>query len=126
MAIIYCFILWKLSTLGKFRVPLFLYGVIVQLSFLILYAWVNNSFKGDINFSREYANAFGMGIIVFYFLMIVPFFIALGIHIYKGVRKLEITGTSKVVMMIIFTFFCLVFSVTGFYLHLFFYYGFAP
>ncbi|OHX51145.1 hypothetical protein BB776_00745 [Planococcus salinarum] len=98
----------------------------VQLSFLILYAWINNAFKGDINFSREWTDAYAIGIIIFYFLMILPFFIALGIHIYKGVGKLEITRTAKVTMMIIYTLFSLVFSVTGFYLHLFFYYGLAP
>ncbi|TAA69233.1 hypothetical protein [Planococcus salinarum] len=126
MAVIYCFIYWKLSNLGGFRKPLFAYAVVVQLSFLILYAWINNAFKGDINFSREWTDAYAIGIIIFYFLMILPFFIALGIHIYKGVGKLEITRTAKVTMMIIYTLFSLVFSVTGFYLHLFFYYGLAP
>lgn len=85
-----------------------------------------NSFEGDLNFANNYTDAFAIGIMVFYFLMVVPFVIALGIHIYKATQKLEINRTSKGIMMTLFTVFSVVFSVTGFYLHFFFYYGFAP
>lgn len=126
IAIGYCFIFWKLNNLGRYRIPLFSYSVVVQLSFLLLYAWMHYSFKDDINFAREYTGAFGIGIMVFYFLMIIPFFIALGIHTYKGIQKLEITKRSKGIMLALVLITSIVFSVTGFYMHLFFYYGFAP
>lgn len=126
VAIIYCFIIWNLRNLGKFRLPLFAYAVGIQLAFLTLYTWMINSFEGDLNFANNYTNAFAISIMVFYFLMVVPFVIALGIHIYKGIKKLEITRTAKGIMITLFIVFSLTFSVTGFYLHVFFYFGFAP
>ena len=87
-----------------------------------------NSFKGDLNFANNYTDAFAIGIMAFYFLMVVPFVIALGIHIYKGTQKLAITRTrtARGIMMTLFIVFSLTISVTGFYLYFFFYYGFAP
>lgn len=85
-----------------------------------------NSFEGDLNFANNYTDAFAIGIMAFYFLMVVPFVIALGIHIYKGTQKLAISRTAKGIMTTLFIVFSLTFSVPGFYLHVFFYYGFAP
>lgn len=126
MAVIYCFIFWKLGNLGKFRRPLFAYAVVVQLAFLIFFAGMENAFKGDLNFANNYTDAFAIGIIVFYFLMVIPFVIALGVHLYKGTQKLAISRMAKGIMMILFIGFSLFFSVIGFYFHFIFYYGFAP
>ncbi|WP_298828801.1 hypothetical protein [uncultured Planococcus sp.] len=126
LAVIYCFAFWKFGNLGRFRIPLFIYAVIIQFLFLILFAWTNNRFRTDESFSREYVNIFGNGIILFYFLMVVPLLAALWVHTYKGVEKLEVGKISRWVMIGIFIVFTLISSTIGFYLHVFFYYGFAP
>lgn len=98
----------------------------MQLSFLVLFAWTSSRFQTDESFSRDYVDAFGDGIILFYFLMVVPLLTALWIHTYKGIRKLEVGKLTQVAMIGMFVVFTLIFSVIGLYLHVFFYYGFAP
>lgn len=125
-AIIYCFIFWKLRNLGRYRIPLFFYAAIIQLAFLGLFAWTSMRFREDESFSRDYVDTFGNGIILFYFLMLVPLLVGLWIHTYRGIGKLEVGKAAHIIMMGMFVAFCLMVSVIGFYLHLFFYYGFAP
>jgi hypothetical protein len=126
IAIFYCFIFWKMRNLGKYRIPLFVYAVVMQFSFLASFAWFVNSIRADASLSREDIDAFFDGVFIFYFLLVVPFMISLIIQTCKGIWKLEVEKASKIIMMIIFILPCLVVSVIGLYLHVFFYYGFAP
>lgn len=106
--------------------PFFLYSVMIQLVFLGLFAWMNNRFRANERFSHDYVDLYGDGIVLFYFLMVVPLLGALWIHTYKGVEKLNFGKMTGVALMGIFIIFGLIFAIIGFYLHVFFYYGFAP
>lgn len=122
----YCFVFWKLSNLGRYRIPLFIYAVVMQSAFLISYVWFTHYFRTAESVDRDYFDVFANGIFVFYFLLMIPLVAALCIHTYKGIQKLAIGKASKIIMMILFVFLCLVISVFGVYAHFFFYYGFAP
>lgn len=126
VALVFCFTLWKLHNLGKYRIPLFIYGVVMQSAFLISFAWIMNYFRTTESLNRDYYDVFGNGVIVFYWLLIVPFIVALCIQVYKGIWKLEVTKNSKIILLALFILLCLVVAGAGFYLHVFFYYGFAP
>ncbi|PSL41033.1 hypothetical protein B0H99_103167 [Planomicrobium soli] len=126
IAIVYCFIFWKLRNLGKYRMPMFFYAVAMQLAFLSSVAWMEHSFKVDESFALKYAVAFGDGVVIFYFLLVVPLVVSLWIQVYKEIWKLEVGKMSKVIMMAMFVLHCLIVSFIGLYLHVFFYYGFAP
>lgn len=125
-AIVYCFIFWNLYNLGKYRLPLFFYAVAVQSVFLLSYGWVNNYFKRAESLKREYVDMFGDGIVLFYFLLAIPFTCSLWIQAFQGIRKLKIDKTAKLFLFVLFALLSIIFAVIGFYLHVFFYYGFAP
>lgn len=126
VAIIYCFVFWKFSNLGRFRIPLFFYSVMIQLAFLGLFAWMNNRFRANEHFSHNYVDLYGDGIVLFYFLLVMPLLGALWVHTYKGIEKLNFGKMAGLAIMGMFIVFCLICSIIGFYLHVFFYYGFAP
>lgn len=98
----------------------------MQSAFLISFAWMMNYFRTTESLNRDYYDVFGNGLVAFYCLLIVPFIVALCIQTYKGIRKLEIARNSKITMLVLFIFLCLVVSVVGYYVHLLFYAGFAP
>lgn len=126
IALIYCVILWNLYGLGKYRLPLFIYGVVVQSTFLISFAWMMNYFRTTESLDRDYYDVFANGVMGFYGLLVVPFIIGLCIQTYKGIWRLDVTKASKIAMLVLFVLLCLFAAVIGFYVHFFFYYGFAP
>ena len=126
IALVYCFIFWKLHHLGKYRIPLVIYGVVMHSAFLISFAWMMNYFRTTESLNRDYYDVFATGLFTFYILLIVPFIVALCIQVYKGIWKLEATRNSKIVLLALFILLCLVVSVVGYYAHFIFYYGFAP
>ncbi len=77
ITLIYCFILWKLHNLGKHRIPLVIYGVVMQSAFLMSFAWMINYFRTTKSFNRDHYDAFA-----FYGLLIIPFIAALCIQVY--------------------------------------------
>lgn len=95
-------------------------------AFLISFAWMMNYFRTTESLNRDYYDVFANGLFTFYFSLIVPFVVALCIHVYKGIWKLEVTRNSKIVMLALFILLCLVVSTVGYYAHFIFYYGFAP
>ena len=105
---------------------MFIYAVIVQLSFLAFFFGMSRYFRTSDSVNRDYFDVFGNGLIIFYFLMVVPLAIALWIQVYKGIWKLQIGKASKTIMMALFIVMTLVVSFVGFYGHVLFYYGFAP
>ncbi|ALS75792.1 hypothetical protein AUC31_11555 [Planococcus rifietoensis] len=126
IAIIYCVVLWMLRNLGKFRVPLFIYGLVVQLSFLVFFFRMSRYFRTSDSVNRDYYDIFVNGLVIFYLLMVVPFVVALWVQVYKGVWRLDIGKISKITMMALFVLMTLIFTFFGFYAHILFYYGFAP
>ena len=115
-----------LRNLGTFRIPLFIYGLVVQLSFLAFFFGMSRYFRASDSVNRDYFDVFGNCLIVFYFLMVVPFVIALWVQVYKGIWRLDIGKISKIIMMVLFVLVTLVAAFFGFYAHILFYYGFAP
>lgn len=95
-------------------------------AFLLSLAWMVNYFRTTESPDRDYYDVFANGLVTFYFLLIVPFIIAMCIQVYKGIWKLEVTRNSKIVLFAMFIVLCLVVSVFGYYAHFIFYYGFAP
>lgn len=126
IAIIYCFAFWTLRNLGKFRIPLFLYALVVQLAFLIFFFWMSNYFRTTESLNRDYYDIFLNWLGIFYFLMAIPLMVSLWYQTYKGIWKLEIGKASKTIMMVLFVIVCLILLVVGLYAHILFYYGFAP
>lgn len=126
IAIIYCFSFWTLRNLGKYRIPSFIYALVVQLAFLVLLFWMNNYIRTAESVNWDYYDVYGNWLSIFYFLMVVPLIIALWVQVYKGIWKLEVGKVTKVILMLLFVIVCLVFSVVGLYAHILFYYGFAP
>ncbi|MGM0896537.1 MAG: hypothetical protein ACQEV0_01480 [Bacillota bacterium] len=106
--------------------PLFIYGLLVQLSFLAFFFWMSRYFRTDESVNRDYFDVFGNGLVIFYFLMVVPLAIALWVQVYKGIWRLQIGKVSKIIMMVLFVLMTLVVAFVGFYAHILFYYGFAP
>lgn len=115
-----------LRNLGKFRVPLFIYGLVVQLSFLVFFFRMSRYFRTSDSVNRDYYDIFVNGLVIFYLLMVVPFVVALWVQVYKGVWRLDIGKISKITMMALFVLMTLIFTFFGFYAHILFYYGFAP
>lgn len=105
---------------------MFVYAVTVQLSFLAFFFGMSRYFRTSDSVNRDYFEVFGNGLIIFYFLMVVPLAIALWIQVYKGIWKLQIGKASKAIMTALFAVMTLVVSFAGFYGHMLFYYGFAP
>lgn len=123
LAIIYCFVFWKLRSLGKVRIPVFIYSVVIQFIFLGYLYWYYSIAPVD----NDNINAlFFNSIDVFYLLLAVPLFIALFVSMYKGIMQKEVTKSTKLVVIPLFTISFLIAAVIGFYLHVFWYYGFAP
>lgn len=115
-----------LRNLGKFRVPLFIYGLVVQLSFLAFFFGMSRYFRTSDSVNRDYFDVFGNGLAIFYLLMVVPFVVALWVQVYKGIWRLDIGKISKIIMMVLFVLMTLIVTFFGFYAHILFYYGFAP
>jgi len=115
-----------LRNLEKFRIPLFIYGLVVQLSFLVFFFGMSRYFRTSDSVNRDYFDVFGNGLAIFYFLMVVPLAIALWVQVYKGIWRLDVGKVSKIIMMGLFVPVTLVISFVGFYAHILFYYGFAP
>ena len=115
-----------LRNLEKFRIPLFIYGLVVQLSFLVFFFGMSRYFRTSESVNRDYFDVFGNGLAIFYFLMVVPFVMALWVQVYKGIWRLDIGKFPKATMMVLFVLMTLVFAFVGFYAHILFYYGFAP
>lgn len=126
VAIIYCLIFWNMGNLGRYRIPLFVYAIVVQSAFLLYFFWTDQSSRTDDGMTQEQAFAFGDRIVLFYFFFAIPLILSLWIQMQKEIWKLEIDKKRKWIMMALFVVVCVIFSIIGFFAHVFFYYGFAP
>ena len=106
--------------------PLFIYGLLVQLSFLAFFFRMSRYFRTSESVNRDYYGVFVNGLFIFYLLMVVPFVLALWVQVYKGIWNLQVGQVSRVIMMVLFILMTLVVAFVGFYAHILFYYGFAP
>lgn len=105
---------------------MFVYAVVIQLAFLVFFFWMSNYFRTTESLNRDYFDVFGNGLVIFYFLMVVPLAIALWVQVYKGIWRLDVGKAAKIVLMTLFVLMTLVVAFVGFYAHILFYYGFAP
>ena len=105
---------------------MFIYGLVVQFSFLAFFFGMSRYFRTNDSVNRDYFDVFVNGLAILYLLMVVPFVIALWVQVYKGVWRLDVGKISKIIMMVLFVLMTLVVAFFGFYAHILFYYGFAP
>lgn len=115
-----------MGNLGRYRIPLFIYAILVQLVFLLYFFWADQSSRSDDGMTQKQAFVFGDRIVLFYFFFAIPLILSLWIQMQKEIWKLEIDKKSKWIMMALFVMVCLIFAIIGLYAHVFFYYGFAP
>lgn len=106
--------------------PMFFYAVVIQSVFLLSFGVIGNYFRSTQSLKREYVDMFGDGIVVFYFLLALPLLFSLWIQTFKGISKLEIDRNAKQIIFVLFVLCSVILGVIAFYLHVFFYYGFAP
>lgn len=130
LAIIYCWIFFKLTLPKWVKRKLLVYAITIQISFLTFFLYslhFTSSLVLGSNEKFRRFEIFSYGLIFFYFLIYVPLFLALAYVIYKKVMSLldySLLTRYLVILISLSLIFGLLFL--GFYVFIFFFYGFAP